>query len=939
MLELDQAGKLSADAEQADFTPLCAVRDLIRERPDEFVQELGGLFLIGTDVQLFSDPHARADLLALDPEGAAVVVAVERDGEHSLLEHGLMCAGLVAGWRPDFFFLYPGSRPAAERRAFLRVSDDQVNRRQRVVLVAHSHDFAVYTAAQWLAQRHGIEIWCVQGRIDELSGRLELVRLGPESFDQQAEEGGTVRIVLAEPSAAPPKPVPGPSPGRPLHPSLDPLTLAVSQACRLQGVWKPGTGTPAGRSIEGRLQQILDEEPPKSAAAAAPESAATDLAAPEAARPEPASTELAVIEPAAGGPTSIGPAAAATTAPLTNGQATPRAIEPPAIEAERDSAAASRALLAPAALPVQLTVEPAVADPLAATKVPTRKTRWIGGTVLLVTVLVVAGIVLLSLRRPAEVPEPQRSAEPEPTPAPGMFSTSVLDAATGKPVAGARLYYAGQSLSAGASGEVKFKIVDGERKLRVKAAGYRRKTVSLDSNQPIRLDPIEVRGYYVSHSYVANTSRRASILNLIRSTSANAVILGVKDVTGHLNVAVENPLATEIGAAGHAETADLASQVAAWKADGIYTVALVALFKDDLLARRKPGLALRSILSRQPIVDPDGIAWADPASPAVQDYNIAVAKAAAAAGFDEINFDFIRYPAEAPSNEGGSPAEYRRRLDTLVRFLHSAKQALAPYNIYLSASVFGAVCSMPNAGVIGQKIEDFAAQLDYVAPMLYPSYFEPGQRIPDPLRQSYQLVFENLGRASRRLEGHSRKLRPWLQNFPDSASPDQPLEAADIRNQIKAAEDARASGWMLWDSRNRYRNTAEALRLLRGDHGRVQASRAELRRDRSLLLPVAGGADGEPPTVSPEGQFGLLGVLLLAGVCLGVLYAAMRAAWLFHSWNRRGPAGRIQPQVAAAPAGGALVGRVSWTALSALAHQEQRFPVSLRRAADSGESN
>jgi hypothetical protein len=408
---------------------------------------------------------------------------------------------------------------------------------------------------------------------------------------------------------------------------------------------------------------------------------------------------------------------------------------------------------------------------------------------------------------------------------------------------------------------------------------------------------------------VADVSRRENMLRLIQRTSANAVILGVKDVTGSLNVAVNHPLAGEIGAAGRAEAVDLARQVAAWKAQGVYTIALLALFKDDLLARRKPELALKSALRRKPIIDPDGIAWADPSSKSVWDYNIEVAKAAAAAGFDEVQFDFIRYPAESPSDEGGGPAEYARRLGTLVSFLRAANQALDPYNVYISATVFGSVCAIPNASVIGQKIEEFAAQLDYVSPMLYPSYFEPGPRYPDPLRQSYQLVYENLRRAARRLEGDSGKLRPWLQNFPDSASPGEPLETDNIRKQVKAAEDAGAGGWMLWDSRNTYRNTAEALTLLRTERGRVEAARPETGGGSSWLL--GGLNEGEPPTANPSQQLRLMGVLLLAGCCLGVLYAAVRAAWLFHRWTRTGPLRR--PEIAS-PAGASawLPQRVSW---------------------------
>jgi hypothetical protein len=922
MLE-QQEGESPMAVEAPEIAAFHAVREFIQAQPGEFTRALGDLHLIGTRVQLFSDPNARADLLALDPQGVAVVVAVERDGEHSLLEHGLMCAGLVAGWQPDYFFLYPSASSPEDLRAFLQVPWQQVNRKQRVILVAHSHEYAIYVAAQWLAQRHGIEVCCVQGRMDAASGALDLTLLGPESFGRQAAPVETVRIVFPQPSAA--EAVSDADPGAPLQPALDPLTGAVTQVGRLQTIWRPDRGA-AAASIEGRIQQILDEELEKAAAA--------PLEAPVA--EVPAEAQLAA--PAQHAPAQQAPMEQAPREQVLVEQA-------PVLEAPAQKVPVPEAPFQRAQTPVEESAAaPASARPIIPERIePARETTehrasWIAGILVLAAALALAGTVMLKLRRPNPTPQAPSAppAElPSPPPAATIFSNTVRDAASGRPIAGARIFYAGQALPVDGSGEFQIHVVDGERKLLVKAAGYRQLTSSIDSHDPIRLQPISVRGYYLSHSHVADPLRRQNILNLIRGTATNAVVLGVKDVTGRLNVAVDHPLASELRADRGAEAVGLARQVAAWKSEGIYTVALLALFKDDLVARNKPELAFRSMLSRQLVIDPDGIAWADPSSSAVRDYNIAVAKAAAAAGFDEIHFDFIRYPAESPSDEGGSPAEYERRLATLVTFLRGADRALAPYNVYVSASVFGSVCTIPTAGVVGQKIEEFAAHLDYVAPMLYPSYFEPGRRIPDPLRQSYQVVFENLGRAARRLEGDSRKLRPWLQNFPDSASPGEPLAANSIRNQVKAAEDARAGGWMLWDSRNHYRNTSEAINLLKSERSRPQASKADIRGG-SLVL-VSGRSDGGPPTANPEQQFRLLGVLLLAGGCLGVLYVAARAAWLFHVWTSSGPSSR-QPETAAVAAAGRtrLGGRVSWEAFPGLRYPNNSFPGPLRRAAGRG---
>jgi hypothetical protein len=481
---------------------------------------------------------------------------------------------------------------------------------------------------------------------------------------------------------------------------------------------------------------------------------------------------------------------------------------------------------------------------------------------------------------------------------PPVVVRAVRDAVSGKPIPGAQLYYAGKSSTAGDSGEFQLERAEGQQRLLVKAPGYRQAESSVDSDEPILLEPIAVRGYYLNHGHIANPLRRESILNLIRSTSANTIVLGVKDASGHLNVAVDHPLARQIRSAANDADVDLAAQVAAWKADGIYTIALVALFKDGLLARARPELALQSIKSRRVITENDSIPWTDPSAAPVREYNIAVATAAAAAGFDEIQFDFVRYPTAELSYEGADRQEYERRLETLSGFLRDASKALAPHNVYLSANVFGVVCTAPRVSVIGQKIEEFAKYVDYISPMLYPSYFQPGRRYPVPLQYSYQLVQESLEKAGQRLKGANAnlRLRPWLQNFPDRGSPNEPLTADNIRSQVKAAEDARASGWMLWDARNRYDNTTAAMRLLERERSSAEAAKPDSVSGGSLL-PVGGGSNFWPPALATRfaGRFGLMMVLLLAGCCLVVLYGVVRVAWVVYTWSNGEKPPRWQP--------------------------------------------
>jgi hypothetical protein len=153
----------------------------------------------------------------------------------------------------------------------------------------------------------------------------------------------------------------------------------------------------------------------------------------------------------------------------------------------------------------------------------------------------------------------------------------------------------------------------------------------------------------------------------------------------------------------------------------------------------------------------------------------------------------------------------RQRLETITSFLREATTALAPENVYVSASVLGSVCTMRTIGSVGQRLEEFASAVDYVCPMLYPSSFAPSRRHPEPLEKSFELVSENLVQATSRLKGLGKKLRPWLQTFSAERSSRAPLAPAFIRSQIKGVAATHASGWMLWDGTSRYGGTLEAL--------------------------------------------------------------------------------------------------------------------------------
>jgi hypothetical protein len=227
------------------------------------------------------------------------------------------------------------------------------------------------------------------------------------------------------------------------------------------------------------------------------------------------------------------------------------------------------------------------------------------------------------------------------------------------------------------------------------------------------------------------------------------------------------------------------------------------VFKDEPLAWGRPELALRrrnGSLYR----DREGQLWTDPVRAEVRHYNIGIAIEAAAAGFDEIQFDAVRLPA-ATGLAWPVPDTPDNRIAAIATFLREARAALTPHNVFIAADVFGYVCWNPGDMDIGQRLERLLDETDYVSPMLYPSSFQFG--IPDyrnPVEQPYEIVHRSLSRALQRTKGSPLRFRPWLQAFRDEAFDGRPFTSGEVRAQIRAAEAIGTDGWMLWNPQNRY---------------------------------------------------------------------------------------------------------------------------------------
>jgi hypothetical protein len=342
---------------------------------------------------------------------------------------------------------------------------------------------------------------------------------------------------------------------------------------------------------------------------------------------------------------------------------------------------------------------------------------------------------------------------------------------------------------------------------KVRARGYLRTAVPIVSlrvpGAEVRLTAFRPKALYLTLYGIGNRNLRSAALALLNTTELNALVIDLKGDRGLVPYPSASLLATEVGARQVTTIGNLATMVADLQQRGIYTIARIVVFKDNLLAGKRPALALRrpdgSIFR-----DREGLTWVNPYSREVWNYNIAIAIEAAKAGFDEIQFDYVRFP-DATGVAYDKPFTQQNREAAIGGFLAEARQALTPLNVFLAADVFGYICWNEGDTRIGQTLEHLAGIVDYLSPMLYPSGFQfgiPGYR--NPVEHPYQIVRLSLERARQRGPLPPLLFRPWLQAFRDYAFGGRPFTAGEIRAQIKAAEDFGSDGWMLWNARNQY---------------------------------------------------------------------------------------------------------------------------------------
>ncbi|MBM3134802.1 MAG: hypothetical protein FJZ89_05845, partial [Chloroflexi bacterium] len=391
---------------------------------------------------------------------------------------------------------------------------------------------------------------------------------------------------------------------------------------------------------------------------------------------------------------------------------------------------------------------------------------------------------------------------------PLLLQGVVRDAATAAPIAGATVSLNGIYTHTANDGSYRLSDTPGTDTLTVKAPGYRLVHIALghDRGPDVALQPFVAKGLYLPYGVLLGDGGKKGreLLEMAAGNGLNAVVVDVKsdlrDDVGRLAYKSQIPLAKTIGAS-RSDSKILDDFLALARKKNVYTIARIIVFKDDLLARGAPDTAVKNSQTGAPWRDSGGSHWVDPYNAQVWAYNLAIAQEVAARGFDEVQFDYIRFPSDGQVAEVLYPSraqdDQRPRWEVLEALLAQIPPALP--HVYVSLDTFGWTTWRLDDSGVGQRIEEIARYVDYVCPMLYPSTFEASALgYPQPTAQPYQVIYRSSLNAQGRLAQSKARLRPWLQAFDDYAF-GLPFGAKEIAAQIQAAEEARTAGWCLWN--------------------------------------------------------------------------------------------------------------------------------------------
>jgi hypothetical protein len=326
--------------------------------------------------------------------------------------------------------------------------------------------------------------------------------------------------------------------------------------------------------------------------------------------------------------------------------------------------------------------------------------------------------------------------------------------------------------------------------------------------------PVSVRGIYMT-SWVAGSPRlRDRVVDLIETTQINSVVIDIKDYTGHIAFDIDNKDLKKLGSF-EKRVSDIEDFVQELHDKGIYVIGRIVVFQDPQFAELWPKEAVQN-MEGEIWTDRRGVSWVDPSSSSLWEYIAILSKEAHKMGFDEINYDYVRFPTDGDLSDivyqlSGERLLEEDKADIIREFFTYLDKEVRSKGVPISADLFGLTTVVNGDIGIGQILENISPFVDYISPMVYPSHFALGWNgYENPAEYPYEVIYETMISAREKLIAIGEdplKLRPWLQDFDLGAS----YGTTEVQAQIQAVYDAGLTSWMMWDPSNRY--TKEAYEI------------------------------------------------------------------------------------------------------------------------------
>jgi hypothetical protein len=390
----------------------------------------------------------------------------------------------------------------------------------------------------------------------------------------------------------------------------------------------------------------------------------------------------------------------------------------------------------------------------------------------------------------------------------GVAITGVIADASGQPIWDATVLSGETFARTAEDGTFSLANVSDGDDVRIWASGYADRAVPAKADMKVQMERQDIKAAYLTGAHLADETSIQNIIDLAQTTELNAVVIDMKEGEVYYDTGVQFFIDADAVNAAF----DPASLVQRFEDAGLYTIARIVVFNDPVVAEHRPDLAVQTT-DGQVWRGSNGNAWVNPYQQELWQPNIDLGIEAAGMGFDEVQFDYVRFPSDGDlSNaEFGKEHTYQEdeRVATIVSFLSMARDQLTAHGVKTGADVFAIVAINPDDQGIGQRFVDFTKVVDYISPMAYPSHFTAGPlgMSQEPNAAPYETLQIMMGSAAEKVPGMVLKIRPWLQDF---TMGDPPYGPEQVGDEIRATMEGGASGWMLWNPNSEFTEGALA---------------------------------------------------------------------------------------------------------------------------------